>query len=68
MFPSDKNILLEKWELAQSLPAKGRIAIIFCTLLGTVWQKQVRQYTVKKVYDFPVPSRDVTNRILPGRE
>jgi hypothetical protein len=27
-----------------------------------------RQYTVKKVSDFPVPSRDVTNQTLPGRE
>ncbi len=26
------------------------------------------QYTVKKVTDFPVPSGDVTNQILPGRE
>jgi hypothetical protein len=25
------------------------------------------QYTVKKVIDFPIPSRDVTNQILPGR-
>jgi hypothetical protein len=25
-------------------------------------------YTVKKVNDFPVPSRDVTNQTLPGRE
>ncbi len=29
---------------------------------------QVRTYTVKKVNDFPVPSRDVTNQTLPGRE
>jgi hypothetical protein len=26
------------------------------------------QYTVKKVIVFPVPSRDVTNQTLPGRE
>ncbi len=26
------------------------------------------EYTVKKVNDFPVPSRDVTNQTLPGRE
>jgi hypothetical protein len=25
-------------------------------------------YTVKKVSDFPIPSRDVTNQTLPGRE
>jgi NhaP-type Na+/H+ or K+/H+ antiporter len=25
-------------------------------------------YTVKKVNDFPVPSRDVTNQTLPGRK
>ncbi len=25
-------------------------------------------YTVKKVNDFPVPSRDVTYQTLPGRE
>jgi hypothetical protein len=25
-------------------------------------------YTVKKVSDFPVTSRDVTNKALPGRE
>jgi hypothetical protein len=25
-------------------------------------------YTVKKVSDFPVPSRDVTNQTLSGRE
>ncbi len=25
-------------------------------------------YTVKKVSDFPTPSRDVTNQTLPGRE
>jgi hypothetical protein len=25
-------------------------------------------YTVKKVIDFPVPSRDVTNQTLPGQE
>jgi hypothetical protein len=25
-------------------------------------------YTVKKVIIFPVPSRDVTNQTLPGRE
>jgi hypothetical protein len=25
-------------------------------------------YTVKKVCDFPVPSRGVTNQTLPGRE
>ncbi len=25
-------------------------------------------YTVKKVSDFPVPTRDVTNQTLPGRE
>jgi hypothetical protein len=25
-------------------------------------------YTVKKVSGFPVPSRDVTNQTLPGRE
>ncbi len=25
-------------------------------------------YTVKKVSDFPVPSRDVTNQTLPGLE
>ncbi len=25
-------------------------------------------YTVKKVGDFPVPRRDVTNQFLPGRE
>ncbi len=27
-----------------------------------------RQYTVKKVSHFPVPSRDVTDQTLPGRE
>jgi hypothetical protein len=27
-----------------------------------------RQYTVKKVWRFPVPCRDVTNQSLPGRE
>ncbi len=26
------------------------------------------RYTVKKVNDFPVPSRDVTYQTLPGRE
>jgi hypothetical protein len=26
------------------------------------------EYTVKKVIDFPFPSRDVTNQTLPGRE
>jgi hypothetical protein len=26
------------------------------------------RYTVQKVNDFPVPSRDVTNQTLPGRE
>jgi hypothetical protein len=26
------------------------------------------RYTVKKVSDFSVPSRDVTNQTLPGRE
>jgi hypothetical protein len=26
------------------------------------------KYTVKKVGDFPVPRRDVTNQTLPGRE
>jgi hypothetical protein len=26
------------------------------------------RYTVKKVNDFPVPSRDVTDQTLPGRE
>ncbi len=25
-------------------------------------------YTVKKLFDFPVPSRDVTYQTLPGRE
>jgi hypothetical protein len=29
---------------------------------------QQKQYTVKKVSDFPVPSRDVTNQTFPGRE
>jgi hypothetical protein len=28
----------------------------------------VHKYTVKKVTDFPVPSRDVTNQTLSGRE
>ena len=28
----------------------------------------VGPYTVKKVIDFPVPSREVTNQTLPGRE
>jgi hypothetical protein len=27
-----------------------------------------RYYTVKKVSDFPVPSRDVSNLTLPGQE
>ncbi len=26
------------------------------------------QYTVKKISDFPIPSRVVTNQTLPGRE
>ncbi len=26
------------------------------------------EYTVKKASDFPVPSRDVTNQTLPGRD
>jgi hypothetical protein len=30
--------------------------------------RRMAQYTVKKVNDFPVPSRDVTNQTLPGRE
>ncbi len=28
----------------------------------------LRDHTVKKVSGFPVPSRDVTDQILPGRE
>ncbi len=28
----------------------------------------ISQYTVKKVRDFPVPSQDVINQTLPGRE
>jgi hypothetical protein len=35
---------------------------------GTLWISDLRTYTVKKVSDFPVPSRDVTNQTLPGRE
>ncbi len=30
--------------------------------------QQKLQYTVKKVFNFPVPSRDVTNQTLHGRE
>jgi hypothetical protein len=40
------------------------------------WSKKPRDavplredaYTVKKFYDFPIPSRDVTNQTLPDRE
>ncbi len=38
---------------------------------GTKLHTQVRprtNYTVKKVSQFPVPSRDVTDQTLPGRE
>jgi hypothetical protein len=30
--------------------------------------KQKRDYTVKKVHEFPVSSRDVTNQTPPGQE
>ncbi len=29
---------------------------------------QIVEYTIKKVSDLPVPSRDVTNQTLPGRD
>jgi hypothetical protein len=32
------------------------------------YTKETIEYTVKKVNDFPVPSRDVTNQTLSGRE
>jgi len=31
-------------------------------------QRTTKTYTVKKDSDFPIPSRDVTNQTLPGRE
>ncbi len=31
-------------------------------------QCHIGGYTVKKVSDFPIPSRDVTNQTLPGKE
>jgi hypothetical protein len=37
----------------------GEVVFAFCT---------AHFYTVKKVSDFPVPSRDVTKQNLPGRE
>jgi hypothetical protein len=42
-------------------------------LFDTLWARHfllyyVISYTVKKVIDFPVPSRDVTNQTLPGQE
>ena len=35
---------------------------------GTQVVAKMILYTVKKVTDFPVPSRDVTNQTLPGWE
>jgi hypothetical protein len=37
-------------------------------LAGRARHSQEGQYTVKKVNNFPVPSLDVTNQTLPGRE
>ncbi len=34
----------------------------------TVFASSVLPYTVKKVIDFPIPSRDITNQTLPGRK
>jgi len=45
--------------------------IFFCLYCSatTISDKLVSLgYTVKNVSDFPVPSRDVTNQTLPGRE
>jgi hypothetical protein len=39
----------------------------FSTVLNN-YVEHVRQYTVKKVIDNPVPSRDVTYQTLPGQE
>jgi hypothetical protein len=37
-------------------------------LTMTKLKEETSGYTVKNVNDFPVPSRDVTNKTLPGRE
>jgi hypothetical protein len=33
-----------------------------------VWLKELKRYTVNKLFDNPVPSRDVTYQILIGQE
>jgi hypothetical protein len=41
---------------------------LFCTVFSRNRKHDNLFYTVKKVNDFPVPSRDVTNKALLGRE
>jgi hypothetical protein len=44
------------------------IIAVTANAFASVYMATTNLYTVKKVSDFPVPSRDVTNLILPGRE
>ncbi len=36
--------------------------------LGRLYKERRSMYTVKKVHEFPVSSRDVTNQTPPGQE
>jgi hypothetical protein len=42
--------------------------ILYTRIMGGAGGHTHYTYTVKKVSDFPVPSRDVTYKALPGRE
>jgi hypothetical protein len=56
------QILLKNLRASPFLKTNGM------TLLSQIHVFLDKQYTVKKVIDFPVPSLDVTNQTLPGRE
>jgi hypothetical protein len=43
-------------------------ACLLTAILGQHKKNPMVMYTVKKVIDFPVPSRNVTNQTLTGRE
>jgi hypothetical protein len=46
----------------------GQFTFVLFILRGDLLKVDSCTHTVKKVFHFPGPSRDVTNQILPGRE
>ncbi len=68
VFSSPKHCIQHRTSaIFLSKQTAGLLHTICTTVLHYITLLQL-QYTVKKVSDFPVPSRDVTYQTLPGRE